>query len=615
MALGIRGANPIWAEFDLSGKIFDDTYYMWVLENDIPYIPATVYHDPDLNTPWTQPIQFLGNGTLPVDIYFEPDVIYRLEFRQSDGLSTPTQQDPLIYLVENYIPGSGGSTPSGNVVFSSSNQVTNPQFALIDFLSPFTFTGTDPDPIKIGPGWFLELAGTGTVTLTKVPLTSTTPTKSNAPYALEINMSGWNDGSVFLRQRFFQSGVLWSNQIVSTAITARVQGLNVTISASLVDSMNATLGQLLSTTVDSTFNEYTGYLQLPPSTDTGTPPAAYIDYKLALPSNVNIFATSIQLVVQDQPFEPSFEQDSINRQIDHTYNTAYPIVPVGAIIDFFGFILPAHYLLCDYTAYNRARYTQLFKTLTNTETVTLTSAMATFTVANGAIYRIGMGLEAVGIPTGTTIIGISTNTITMSIAATASGTVPMIFFAAARVFQETVSLTNTASTFTVANGAIYKVNEAVTGAGIQAGTIITLITGNTITISLAANATISSLLNFYDPGNGDGTTTFNVPYLAGFVTAGTGDSLFSGNNAIGLSGGAAGVTLNANQIAPHTHVASNSGNNSAGTGDGATVYTTNSAGTPRNNVVTVQANVPSPSLQPVSIVQPTLLVKKCIRFE
>lgn len=434
MSLGIRGANPIWSEFDLSGKIFDDTYYMWVLENQIPYIPATVYHDPDFNTAWTQPIQFLGNGTLPNDIYFESGVVYRLEFRQGDGLNTPTQQDPLIYLVENYVPGSGGSTPVDTVAFASSNQVTNPQFALINFGTPssptYTFTGTDPSPIQIGPGWFLDLAGTGTVTLTQVPLTSDTPTPSNAPYALQITLSGWTADSVFLRQRFFQSGVLWANQIVSTAITARVQGLNVAITASLVDSQNATLGQLLSTTVDNVFNEYTDYAKLNPSTDTDIPPAAYIDYVLALPNNVDMYVTSIQLVVQDLPILPTFEQDSINRQIDHTYHSAYPIVPIGTVIDFMGFTTPRHYLPCDgIIAYSRIVYPQLFRTLTLVQNITQITTN-TFTVTSAVQIGLGMFIEGAGIPTGTTITVIAGTTITVSAATTSTGTFAATFFAA-----------------------------------------------------------------------------------------------------------------------------------------------------------------------------------------
>jgi hypothetical protein len=71
----IRGSNPVWSFVDLNGKQFDDTFYMYVLQNDLPYIPSPVWHDPDGNVPWTNPIQFLGNGTLPVDIYFDPTVL------------------------------------------------------------------------------------------------------------------------------------------------------------------------------------------------------------------------------------------------------------------------------------------------------------------------------------------------------------------------------------------------------------------------------------------------------------------------------------------------------------------------------------------------------------
>src|ERR1043165_9402102 len=122
----VRGSNPIWSEVDLTGHQFDDTFYLFVLQNDLPYLPATVYHNPDGSVPWTNPIQFLANGTLPVDIFFDTGstgnpAFYRLEFRQG-----PTQADPLIYLVENYNPGSGGDSPPVSVGFSTDNQISNP---------------------------------------------------------------------------------------------------------------------------------------------------------------------------------------------------------------------------------------------------------------------------------------------------------------------------------------------------------------------------------------------------------------------------------------------------------------------------------------------------------
>lgn len=319
MSLGVRGSNPIWVLVNLQGKLFDDTYYMFVLENTIPYLPETVYHDPDMNVAWTNPIQFLANGTLPTDVFFNPTKVYRLEFRQG-----PTQADPLIYEVNDYVPGDGGGDIPINDSFSSNNQITNPQFSLISFESPFTFSGTNPDPIEVAPGWFLELSGTGTVTLTQVPLNNASENPTNAPYALEINLTGWNAEEVFLRQRFQQNGMLWANKTVSSAVTARVQGSFQSLSATLVDSNNSTLAQVLNApTVIDTFVEYTGPNgDLPESTNPDLPPVAYIDYKLMLPSNTDIYLTSFQLIVQDNDnlSEPSFEQESIDRQIDHTFH-------------------------------------------------------------------------------------------------------------------------------------------------------------------------------------------------------------------------------------------------------------------------------------------------------
>lgn len=318
LPLGIRGFNPIWVEVDLTGHLFDDTFYLFVLENTIPYIPATVYHDPNLNVPWTNPIQFLANGTLPVDIYFVPNVVYRLEFRKG-----PTQSDPLIYEVDNYMPGTGGVSPVDDIIFSTGNQITNPQFALINFESPYVLSTTDPDPIDIAPGWFLELAGTGTVTIERVALNDSNINPSNAPYALHLTLVGWNTEEIFLRQRFQQNGMLWANKTVSSALTARTGASQQSLSANLVDSENILLAQvLIAPVVIGQFIEYTGHGTLPDTTNSDIPPDAYIDYKLLLPNNSDIYLTSFQLIVQDEEniSEPSFEQDSIDRQIDHTFH-------------------------------------------------------------------------------------------------------------------------------------------------------------------------------------------------------------------------------------------------------------------------------------------------------
>lgn len=328
----VRGANPIWSFVDLTGHQFDDTFYMYVLQNTLPYLPATVYHQED-GIPWNQPIQFFANGTLPNDIYFDPGSteqpnVYRLEFRQNTGSAPPSQADPLIYLVENYVPGTGGGGIPTGVGFSTDNEITNAQFALVNFASPLNLTSTTSISVEIAPGWFLDLntsGPSGTAVVNQVPLNSNFPSPTNAPYALRLTLSAWD--SVVLRQRFSQNGIQWSNKFVSCAMTALVNGAPQSMSAVLVDSQGNPRGTVLSNVlVTGTFTELTGHTTpaLPPSTDTDLPPNAYIEFQLLIPSNIDIYLTSFQIVASNLPIEFSYNQDTIERQIDHTFHYYQP---------------------------------------------------------------------------------------------------------------------------------------------------------------------------------------------------------------------------------------------------------------------------------------------------
>lgn len=544
----IRGSNPVWFEVDLTAHAFDDTFYLFILENEIPYIPETVWQDPFGNVVWDNPIQFLANGTLPNNIYFDAGVVYRLEFRQGN-----TQSDPLIYLVENYVPGTDGSTPVDEVAFSTDNQITNPQFALINFVSPtLSLSSISTQVIQVAPGWFLNLTGSGNVILTQVPINSTIVDPSNASWALQIQLTGsWT--KAYLSQRFIQNGVLWANTFVSSSIMAMADLTSISpqqISTSLVDSQGNVTPLLASTSLTGTFNNYPDVVQLGNSIDTQLPPAAYIEYQLTLPNTCNLTISSIQLISSDTEVEFPYEQTTINRQIDHTYNTAYPIVPIGTVIDFYGFGTPAHYLPCNNAAVSRITYQLLFNTLTHLETVTLTMGSPTITVANGAIYIHLAPVEGTGIPGGTTIISISGNTITLSANATANG---------------------------------------------------------------------SQSLRFFAVGNGDGSTTFNTPSLAGCVIAGTGGTLFTSplTNGVGQIGGLSTATLVAANIPQHTHnttileVASTGvsfGIASGTLNTGSQTYISDGG----SSLASVPLTTPPTAF---SIIQPTALAQKMIRYE
>ena len=328
MTVFVRGSNPVWTFFDLTGNIFDDTFYMFVLQNTIPYLPATVYHDFNGDIPWNYPIQFLANGTLPIDIYWDPTVTYRLEFRQGN-----TQADPLIYEVNNYQVGQEEVNPPGIGANTTDNQITNPQFALVNFGSPssgtVTYTGTaiTTQTISVAPGWFLDLTGSGNVTLTQVLLNSSVTNPSNASYALRIQLSGtWT--KAILRQRFNNNGVLWAGTYVSSNLMALSATSPNTISAALYDSTNALIATVLpSTALTGSFVSYPYVTPnvLPASVNTQFPPTAYIEYRLILPaSSCDITLTSMQLISGETNDTYDYAETTNERQRDFTFHHFQP---------------------------------------------------------------------------------------------------------------------------------------------------------------------------------------------------------------------------------------------------------------------------------------------------
>lgn len=312
--VAFRGSNPVWLFDDLVGNILDDTYWFFVLQNDIPYLPATVYHDPSATIPWNNPIQFLANGTLPIDIFFDPTAVYRLEIRHGN-----TQTDPLIYLIENYEFGESGAGPVSASI-STQNQITNPQFSLINFTSPLTATSVSVSSVDIAPGWTLYLTGTGSYTITRNALNSAATNPTNAPYSIRLQLSGWT--TAILSQRFEQNGVLWAGLNVSGSVTARDQSGGSQITGQLLDSDANVLGVIIPlTNLTGTMIEYKGAHTLAASANTNIPPAAYIDFQLILEGTSDVEVTSFQVVANNIPnLQSSYEQTTVNRQMDQTFN-------------------------------------------------------------------------------------------------------------------------------------------------------------------------------------------------------------------------------------------------------------------------------------------------------
>lgn len=154
------------------------------------------------------------------------------------------------------------------------------------------------------------------------------------------------------------------------------------------------------------------------------------------------------------------------------------------------------------------------------------------------------------------------------------------------------SLTSVSTDFS----ALGVVGATIEGTGISTGTTITAVTATTITLSAAASGNGSITIRILPHGQGDGSTTFNVPDSRGRVlagrdnmggsTAGRLTSTYFGavtgkaGTSLGAVGGLESHTLTSAESAAHTHTltpeAQNptftySVNSNGGTGGGATM--------------------------------------------
>lgn len=461
-------------------------------------------------------------------------------------------------------PQVSGSAPGGDI-FSSDNIISNPQFAVLNYPSPYTFNVSGNSVIRIAPDWDLITTGTGTVTINQLP--SIDPAAPGVPaFGLDIINAGVN--TIILGQRIHNSPrILENGRVAGTFIAEGVTGTS-SISMNFVPSNPSMtpINIITGTAQLGTFSpaisgnvNLAGITKNPDGGDIG-----YIDIQLVLAINSHVYISCIQLIsVSNALTQPAYIQETTPRQIDHLYHDAYPIVPVGSIIDFGGFGIPPHYLLCDGTQYLRAQYFQLWNALTISQSITQLTA-TTFTVTSTSQLR-------------------AWNSLT----------------------PPPASLGN-----------------YIEGPGIPYGTYITGISGSTITVNQSTTATGTFTAIFYAWGQGDNSFNyFNTPALNGIGTAGSNGNIITnnGNDQVGLLGGDTTYTLTTANTPPHTHnlvwpTADSVNNlvyNAPGTSGGSYNPPTG-GGLFILGYPTIQS---TPAASAFSLQQQTAIVSKCIRFE
>lgn len=326
----VRGSNPIWYFVDLVGLGLNDQYWISFLQNTVPYLPQPVYmgtvgltpNSPPI--PWSNPLQFYPNGTLPDNIYGDSSLVYRLEIRKG-----PTQNDPLIYVINNYVFGNG--TASEDISGSDENQISNPQFAFVNFalqgVSPVAITYTAAGTYPIAPGWDLVLTGTGSLTATQLIFSGSDnqPNDPFPPYALRINASGSWTG-VTLRQRFNGNGGIWGNQFVSMSILARSDD-SIARNVSLIynPSSPGTPASIASSALSTgAYALIEGVIALPTSTNSTLNNTAYVDMQIVLPTTGIVDLSNVQVIGQTTSTLPSTflpaSDETLERQTDHLFH-------------------------------------------------------------------------------------------------------------------------------------------------------------------------------------------------------------------------------------------------------------------------------------------------------
>lgn len=317
----VRAPNPIWYMVDHVGLPLNDEYYAFFLTNTIPYLPQAPFHDPDGTDPYNYIVQFQPSGTLPNDLYFNDELVYRIEIRHGN-----TQNDQLIWLIENFSPGDSGS--SADRILTSENMLTNPQFADVYFNETVTYdtAGT----YNIAPGWYLELTGIGTTTVTQTAVQGVNNPVGvgNPAYYLTFNSAGWTD--IKLYQRFSNNGALYASGAVAVAFVASSTTSATQLTVSFVPSQGSPTVIMTNRTIAvGNFVEYKRAEDTEATSNTDENGNAYVDLVFSLPETGIISLTNLQFVGQESKLPstfdhiadaPDYQEISYERMVDHEFN-------------------------------------------------------------------------------------------------------------------------------------------------------------------------------------------------------------------------------------------------------------------------------------------------------
>lgn len=253
-----------------------------------------------------------------------------------------------------YISSSGSSDVASAFV----NELSNPQFAVVDFdtstsIYTYNFTAASLETVQIAPDWQIEVScpGAGTVTVSQITPVGTLNRPTNPGTILNISSAGLTH--LRLRQRIYGSPNLWGSGYLSGGFTAKTySGTDVTMTMYYSQSDGTVMDlAVLAATLDAggTYTNFSGSVAIPASTSTQDFPDAYIDIEISIPLSIEVDITSIMVAGtgENSIDDIVYDQTTLARQIDqlfHYYQVPLNYKPIPSMLTAWDFPLnPAQF--------------------------------------------------------------------------------------------------------------------------------------------------------------------------------------------------------------------------------------------------------------------------------
>lgn len=299
----------------------------------------------------------MDNNGNDISIYYYPYddndniELYYVVVKNSNGVEQFTRE------------GWPNTTAANNTGGSSSsivNALSNPQFALVNFLptNPLTisYVGNATDTIAIAPDWDLIINHTndGSLTVARTAVAGISAYPGNPPYTLTIT-PGLNIAALQLRQRLSNNPNIFSpaagqpNGYISGSILLGPNSSILSMTYSPNDIGNQTETILSANNNTGNYTEFNNTIQLPPSTNVNTGDTGFVDIFINLPIAAATILSNIQIVGLNSNVQGvTYEQTTVRRQIDQLFNYYSPLLqykPINSYLIGWDFPLnPAQFL-------------------------------------------------------------------------------------------------------------------------------------------------------------------------------------------------------------------------------------------------------------------------------